>query len=99
MADDEETGAIMNTETHNEIVETMHRARGLVQKIRPILAHQGPETQGAVLVDLVAIWLAGHHPAVRDETLSTFLDTLTKLIVVNEKIMFGDGGFPTEGLH
>ena len=43
----------------------------LVEKIRPVLeAHvfpllkgHPPEMQGAVLADLLAIWLAGHHVA------------------------------------
>ena len=32
----------------------------LVERIKPLLAGHAPEVQGAVLADLVAIWLAGH---------------------------------------
>ena len=31
----------------------------LVEKIRPILVHQNPQVQSAVLADLLATWLAG----------------------------------------
>ena len=33
----------------------------LVEAIRPLLAGRPPEIQAAVLADLLAIWLAGHH--------------------------------------
>lgn len=32
----------------------------LVDKIKPILAHQHPRVQGAVCCELTAYWLAGH---------------------------------------
>lgn len=39
----------------------------LVERIRPILADHHPAEQGAALADLLAIWLAGHSPEVRDQ--------------------------------
>jgi hypothetical protein len=36
------------------------RASELVDAIKPILAGEKPCIQGAVLADLVAMWLAGH---------------------------------------
>ena len=34
--------------------------RGLIERIRPILAGREPSVQSAVIADLLAIWLAGH---------------------------------------
>jgi hypothetical protein len=83
---------------HN-VEELAHRSQALVRLIGPMLHGQGPDVQGAALCDLCAMWLAGHHPDVRAAVLSHFLQTLIKLMVINEKQMFGDAGFPKEGLH
>jgi len=37
------------------------KVRELVEKICPILAEQGPQVQGAVLADLLALWLFRHR--------------------------------------
>lgn len=39
---------------------------GLSAEIRPLLGGYPPEVQGAVLADLLAMWLAGHRA--RDES-------------------------------
>ena len=45
--------------------------KGLVQRIGPILAGHPAPIQGAVLADLLATWLAGHHvPGDQDATRS-----------------------------
>jgi hypothetical protein len=36
------------------------RVHELVDRIKPILAGEAPNVQGAVLADLLAMWLAGH---------------------------------------
>jgi hypothetical protein len=77
----------------------IRRSQELVRSIGPMLHGQGPEVQGAALCDLCAMWLAGHHPDLRAAVLSQFVQVLVKLTIVNEKQMFGDAGFPTEGLH
>jgi hypothetical protein len=33
----------------------------LVERIKPLLAGHEPEVQGAVLADLLGLWLAGHQ--------------------------------------
>ena len=38
----------------------VQRIYDLVAAIRPLLAGEAPHVQGAVLADLVAMWLAGH---------------------------------------
>ena len=41
----------------------------IVDQIRPILANCPPELPGAVIADLLSIFIAGHHPALRDEVM------------------------------
>jgi hypothetical protein len=65
----------------------------LVAAIRPILAGQGSVTQGAVLAELVSMWVAGHFvPDSRIETeemrkqmLELFMETTERLIRVAEE--------------
>jgi hypothetical protein len=79
--------------------EHVKQWKKLVERIEPMLSGKGPEVQGAVLVDLVATWLAGHHPDLRPEVLTQFMVTLVRLAAINEKLIFGQDGFPTGGLH
>lgn len=60
----------------------------LVARIRPLLAGRPPPVQGAVLAELLSIWLAGHHPAqIREPLLQAHLQTVRSLIPVNERSM------------
>ncbi len=55
----------------------------LVDKIRPILAGKIPEVQGAVLADLLAMWLAGHHqggPEVLRTLLNAHVEHVKRLV-------------------
>ncbi len=65
-------------------------ARRLCADISPILAGHPPRVQGAVLADLLAMWLAGHMAstrkatdAVRDAILAMHIDVVRKLIPIN----------------
>lgn len=66
----------------------------IVEAIRPLLAGKGAHIQGAVIADLVAIYLAAHAPFIREQTLALLLKTIDGLIGINEKIMFPDGKHP-----
>ena len=76
----------------------LRAAQKLVQRIRPLLAHRPSQTQGAVLADLLAIWLAGHivqgDPAetakLREDMLATHLEFVRLLIPVNSRAIHGD---------
>jgi hypothetical protein len=67
----------------------------LVDRIRPILAGQPAEIQGAALADLLAIWLAGHHVAgdenatrkLRAELLASHCIGVRGLVGVNAMMM------------
>jgi hypothetical protein len=66
------------------------RVQAISETIGPMLHGLGPDIQGAVLADLLAIWLAGFQgpdaEAVRDELLDAHVHLVRKLIPVNEKI-------------
>jgi hypothetical protein len=65
----------------------------LAKKGRRLLAGKNPMVQAAVLGDLVATWIAGHRPDMREAALQTFLKSLPALIERNEHIMFGEQGW------
>lgn len=75
-------------------MKTARKAAMLVNFIKPILAGNEPEVQGAVLADLLAIWLAGHAPPVRETVLRAHICGMWDLIAINEKLIFGEGGWP-----
>jgi hypothetical protein len=80
--------------THIDSVEAATRSQELVDQIKPILAGQEAAIQSAILADLLAIWLAGHAPQMRDEILVAHIALVRELIGPNERIMFGDEGHP-----
>jgi hypothetical protein len=67
----------------------------IVDKIRPLLAGREPDIQGAVIADLLALWLAGHHVAgdtdatrkMRAELLAMHCSEVRELITINAKII------------
>ncbi|WP_456852025.1 hypothetical protein [Bradyrhizobium sp. USDA 4501] len=79
---------------HKEIDVAQH-ADALRQIIERLLHGRGPAVQGAVLVDLVAMYFAGHHPAMREECIAEFVKAMREMIPINEAIMFErEGGKP-----
>jgi hypothetical protein len=76
--------------------EMLRDAEKLSMQIRPMLAGHHPSVQGAVLADLLAVWIVGHYPEARDEILQLHIDTVRELIPVTEKEIFGDDGFPID---
>jgi hypothetical protein len=76
---------------------TPHEVDGLVDQIKLLLRGQGPELQGAALCDLVAMYFAGHHPALRQEAVDLWTSTMLSLIPVNEAALFEHYGGKPEG--
>ena len=70
---------------------TAYEVVELVEVMRPHLAGKSPQVQGAVLADLLAIWLAGHHVAddadatrkMRAEMLALHCQAVRQLVPVN----------------
>jgi hypothetical protein len=58
----------------------------IVERIKPILAGQPPTVQGAVLADLLSLWLAGHFlmgNAVIESVLETHIQAVRQLLPVS----------------
>ena len=62
--------------------------------MRTILAGRNPQAQGAILLELVATFIVGNAPPVREEQLAIFVDSVRNLIPIMEKIIFGEKGWP-----
>lgn len=66
-----------------------------VERIKPHLAGRAPEVQGAILADLLAIWLAGHQVAgdseatrkLRGAMLAMHLMAVEQLVPINARII------------
>lgn len=68
-----------------------------VEGMKPHLQGIGAHIQGAALADLVAMWVAGHHPAIREEHLQIWLGAMRALVPVNEAALFERYGGKPEG--
>ena len=55
----------------------------LMRLIRPILAGHKPETQGSVLADLTAYWLAGFPAEVRQELFDNQVTAIWEMVPLN----------------
>ena len=75
----------MNTTPYPKLVERLSK------RIRPLLAGHHPQIQGAVLGDLVSLFIAGWAPAMREEELTRFIALVRDLIPETEKEIFPDG--------
>jgi hypothetical protein len=75
-------------ETEGELVER------LTKEIGHILTGHDRIVQSAVIADLLAIWLAGHAPYLRNGILRRHLKLVRELVLVNEKAFFGKEGHP-----
>jgi hypothetical protein len=58
-------------------------AISLAKRIHPLLAGQHPAVQGAALADLLATWLAGFEPDVREALLDNHVHTVRELVPIN----------------
>lgn len=56
----------------------------IVEQVRPLLAGRGPQVQGAVCADLLALWLAGHPEEVREQLLQLTVTTVRALIAISD---------------
>jgi len=78
-----------------ETAELRIEILGATALIKKILAGRAPEVQGAILADLLAIWLAGHHiagdspatRALRNDLLAMHLAGVEELVTINAKML------------
>ena len=60
-------------------------AMTLSREIQPMLKGRTAEVQGAALADLLAIFIAGHHPDLREEILRWHIKITRSLIPASVK--------------
>lgn len=66
----------------NDIDEAARLSDEIVDMVRPLLAGHPPQVQGIVVVELLAIWVAGHDRGVREASLKLQLDALPELVAL-----------------
>lgn len=66
------------------MTDTATEAIELAKQIAPLLRGKGPDIQGAALADLVARFIAGHNPALRELQIAIWTDAMRELIPLNE---------------
>lgn len=71
-------------------------AEAIVASIKPMLAGRSAPVQGAVLADLLSLWIAGHHPKLRKEILAAHVATVINLVPYSEKEIFGPSGWQVQ---
>jgi hypothetical protein len=77
-------------------VTTAQDHEALVDAIRPILAGQDHAIQSTVLAELLAIWIVGHRPDLREDLFRKHISLVRKLMPVVDKEAYGDAGFPSK---
>jgi hypothetical protein len=68
-------------------------------QMSPLLAGLGPERQAAVLAALMARFVAGWHPDLRDAMLQDWVTLVRQLTDSQDLELYGTAGFPKDGLQ
>jgi hypothetical protein len=74
----------------------LERTDELVDIIMGTLAGQEPEVQGAIIANLVAMFIAGHAPPLRKEAKELLLQCVNELIPICVSGMIEKGRVPPE---
>jgi hypothetical protein len=74
--------------------EDARLAQALGTLIKPMLQGHGPAVQGAILADMVSLWIAGHNPDIRAEVWANWATLVHRLVPASEQELFGNLGFP-----
>lgn len=69
---------------------------GLVDEISPLLHGHTPEVLGSAIAELLAIFIAGHHPEIRDVTFNTLIDLAKSLVPVHIERLVEEGMAPED---
>lgn len=84
----------MAADIDQESEACVQRARSVVEQLKPLLAGHGPDVQGAALVELVALHLAGHPPQTRAHLLALHCGCVRRMVPIVEGELFGPAGHP-----
>jgi hypothetical protein len=66
------------------------RALAIAECCKPCLAGEDPSIQGAALAELLALFLAGHAPELREVILEAHIEVVRALVPINSKIIRGE---------
>lgn len=66
----------------------IEQIESVLNQVRPLLAGRPPEVQGAILAELLATFIAAHHPSLREEILTIHVDIVRKLVPECEAEIF-----------
>jgi hypothetical protein len=72
----------------------------VAEQIRPFLAGRPPEIQGAILAELLSVWIAGHYPGgqqLMDAVLETHLRLVRQMIPTNVEMLISQGRMQRRG--
>jgi hypothetical protein len=72
--------------------ERVRQIFDLNEAIQPMFAGYSLEVQGAVLADLVAMWLTDHQAEMREAVLNTLIRQVLDLTPINEDLQNDDEG-------
>jgi hypothetical protein len=75
----------MTRQKHEDAME-------LMRQLSKLLHGRDTDLQAVVLADLVALWLVGHHPSLRDESKGLWLDLLDDLVPIVEEAVLAQAG-------
>ena len=78
-----DTDKVAETSTHKAV----ELSQQIMHDIRKLLASHPPEIQGAAMADLLAIFIAGHHPDIRETIFTMHIDAVRRLIPVNVELI------------
>jgi len=76
--------------------ERARRGLNLAERIYPILRGQEPDLVGAALADVVALWIAGHAPDLREEMFRQWIRTTRQLTELAAQKALDSGWHPSE---
>jgi hypothetical protein len=62
----------------------------LEDHVYPLLRGRHPAEQGAILAELLSLWLAGHPEEMREDLLTGHVEMVRKLTVANAHILRGE---------
>ena len=81
----------------SEMAETkIERSEELVKIAKGVLAGEDPDVQAATLAQLLAMFMAGHHPDMRDAQRELLLQAARMLEDVEVEILIAEGRVPPE---
>jgi hypothetical protein len=67
----------------NPLTEQLTRQSDeIVERIRPMLAGKAPPLQGIIVAELTALFIAGHHPDLREQLIKVQDATVRELVAL-----------------